>query len=427
MKKLICTVLVVVLLGGCTPAAPSEPAATSEPLATVEPASTAESEPAPLTLETLPYIDAAPEGEGVALVNGNGAFLAVDGDMDTLVLSAKPCIWRFVRDGEGCYIELDKDPTLLFDLENAYYALDTRVHLYVNTGYPCQKWNLTENEGGFIITSAEKPEWCVLSREKGFVLGTQEYVTQNDIWRVVENGEWADSFTSPIEPPLYVAPTSRRAMSFDPSPELWARFDESGITDSFLAEYGHDPACKAQYLTAAPQFNLAGGCDATSVEFYTGSQPDQTYWSLVNWSMDCTEYMKRNGYTSMDGIGAYAGLQMVDGRPMGIMSMWETYFTDADGKTVTLVPSCIYPAGEGVGFSHEGSGTSIVTPFEWRAETWYRFVLRSWINEATDSTLCRHMGRGYCDGRGKAARRVRHASARFFPHRRYGQVPRKLR
>jgi hypothetical protein len=99
--------------------------------------------------------------------------------------------------------------------------------------------------------------------------------------------------------------------------------------------------------------------------------------------MDSTEYMRRNNYSEVDTVGAYAGLQDTGEQTTKIMSIWESYFTGKDGKQHTLVPECVYPADASTHFDQEGSGTSLVAPFKWKPDTWYRFVLRSWVKDDT--------------------------------------------
>ncbi|MDO4973472.1 MAG: DUF3472 domain-containing protein [Eubacteriales bacterium] len=337
-------------------------------------------------LAHLPYLYSPRDSEPFALVNDYGAFLSVANDHDTLVLSRTPCFWVLEEQLAGYEVCLEEDPELIFDLDNAYYAEGSKVHLFVYTGYECQNWLLEECEGAFLLVSAEKPEWCVLSREKGFCLGKRDLATGNDRWHIVEKGDWVNGFVSPIEAPLYRK--EYVAFRYTPTPTFWETFDQCGITDEMKKESKHIKAnyC-AQYLCVDPQLTMTENrFDFFSVEFRTDKQPRDTYWSLVNWGMDNQEYISRKGYTHADSVGAYAGLQMVGKKAKGIMSMWETYFYKGGEKKKTLSATCVYPKGKSTHYDNEGSGTSLIVPFEWKANTWYRFVLRSWINKESDST-----------------------------------------
>ncbi len=155
------------------------------------------------SLAGLPYLTEPQPNISFALVNEYGAFLSVDDDQDTLMLSTQPCFWRLSPSGNGYHILLDEKRSLMFDLDNAYYAVGTRVHLFTDTGYACQNWQLREHENGFIIQSAKRTRWYVLSHEKGFTLGSLNSVTTNDIWYIVEKGDWAQGFVSNTQEPLY--------------------------------------------------------------------------------------------------------------------------------------------------------------------------------------------------------------------------------
>ena len=117
--------------------------------------------------------------------------------------------------------------------------------------------------------------------------------------------------------------------------------------------------------------------DFFSVDFCTDVQTDATYWSLATWDMDNQEYMLENGYTECDETGAYGGLQDVVDHNTKIMSMWERQYK-GDGNEYTLLPECVYPKNSSTYFDNEGSGTSFIAPFDWKAGTWYRYVVRSW-------------------------------------------------
>ena len=151
-----------------------------------------------------------------------------------------------------------------------------------------------------------------------------------------------------------------------------------------IARSEHRPDYCAHYLIVDPMLSeTERRFDYFSVDFRTDSLPDYTYWSLVSWYMDCDPFMKKNGYTRCDTVGAYAGLQDVGYYTTGITSMWEGYFYRGKQKVETLVPTCVYPSGRSKHFTNEGSGTSLVVPLQWEAGTWYRYVLRSWPVEDT--------------------------------------------
>ncbi len=326
------------------------------------------------------FAEEAPTDRAFALVNGNRAFLSVDEDDDTLILSDTPCLWRLAPGEDGDRIQLDRNPWLVLDLNCAWYSVGNQVHLYPDVGGEGQRWELTEDGDGFIITSAQAPEWCVLSRDRGFVISLKECVTQNDVWRILPEADGIGELRSSASPPYYrKSPGDYRAVSHTPTPEFWELFDENGITKEMIAQSEHSPGCCAQYLTVDPMLSeTEGRFDFFSVDFRTDSLPDYTYWSLVNWWMDYDPFMQKTGYTRCDTIGAYAGLQDVGEYTTGITSMWETYCYQGNRMVETLVPTCVYPSGRSRHFDNEGSGTSLIVPLQWEAGTWYRYVLQSW-------------------------------------------------
>ena len=312
----------------------------------------------------------------IALINGYDAFLSVADDNDTLMLSNEPYFWVLKKGENGSLIVSAEHPDLLFDLDNAEYEAGSKVHLYEETGYECQYWNLTTFGNGYLITSAEtgKSDWCVASAERGFYLEKITKANKNDTWRIVEAGSWAETYVSPASYPFY-----RQSDSYTPTPEFWGKFDAEGITDEMRAEDTDEDEVYAQYAFAVPVYDeLLSNIDFFSVEFYTDTQPFGTYWELAGWYMNCDEYIWQNEYEYVDSVGAYAGLQSVSDHTGKIMSMWEMNFYKEDGSMDTLVPECIYPAEEMTQFDNEGSGSNLLGVFEWDPQTWYRFVLRSW-------------------------------------------------
>ena len=129
-----------------------------------------------------------------------------------------------------------------------------------------------------------------------------------------------------------------------------------------------------------------GGYDALTIEFYTDGKPEGTYWSLNNWGMDYGTHMKEHGYVSWDSIGAYSGLQETINGPTAIMSMWLTTFTDLAGNKTVVRADCVYPENKSTHFDNEGSGTSLVVPFQWEARHWIRMLMRSWVDENSRET-----------------------------------------
>ena len=336
------------------------------------------------SVDDLPYSGDVIYGKPFALINENQAFLSAEND--TLILSDTPYLWKLEKGKNGSHIVSAQKADLIFDLDNADYSNGNSVHLYGDTGYECQYWNLNKSGSGFVITSAEKPEWCVRSREKGFVLGSTASAGSNDTWKIVNSGSWTEYFKSPAKAPFYKYEDKKNAVT--PDPEFWGRFDAEGITSDMKAAAPRKGESGAPYLSVYPdRSGMEDAYDFFSVEFCTDSQPDYTYWCLAQWEMDVADYMKQKAYTKIsDDAGGYGGLQDTGSsgnEKAGITSMWDMKFYKDSENVETIHPACLYPEGAYTDFSHEGEGTGMVRSFDWKAKTWYRFVLRSWEHDDT--------------------------------------------
>lgn len=148
----------------------------------------------------LPFADSVTAGRSIALINNNQAFLSVDSDLNTLILSNRPYLWYLEQAPDGFYIHSNSSRKKIFDLWAASYLYGTVVHLFEKTGDPCQIWSFKEYGDGYIIISTQKPTWCLLFREKGAILGLVDMVSDNDIWRVVDEGDWMASYISSYSP-----------------------------------------------------------------------------------------------------------------------------------------------------------------------------------------------------------------------------------
>ncbi|NLC39944.1 MAG: DUF3472 domain-containing protein [Clostridiaceae bacterium] len=89
------------------------------------------------------------------------------------------------------------------------------------------------------------------------------------------------------------------------------------------------------------------------------------------------------GYKYTENMDGYAGLQSIwDGSTTAITALWQS---EADNGDI-LTPTCIYPSELSNPFDGEGSGTSLIINFNWEANHWYRFVLRSYADEKASTT-----------------------------------------
>ncbi|NLD10230.1 MAG: DUF3472 domain-containing protein [Clostridiales bacterium] len=170
--------------------------------------------------------------------------------------------------------------------------------------------------------------------------------------------------------------------SYTPTPDLWAAIDRTGGTPDMIAA-DKDEGKTAHGMWGFPDNLGSEQYDFLSVDFYTSSQPKDTYWALFQWHMDMDEYKRVNGYKDAEDMDGYGGLQAIgDGSTTAITSMWQS---EADNGDI-LTPTCIYPSELSDSFDHEGSGTGLVIKHNWEAKHWYRFVVRSYADPNAATT-----------------------------------------
>ena len=122
-----------------------------------------------------------------------------------------------------------------------------------------------------------------------------------------------------------------------------------------------------------------------TIDFRGIDTPPSTYWSLVNFNLDLTDFKKT--HSDVTGGGAYAGLQTLsNGEKVAIISFWKINYKE-DGEIKTLRFNRIYPPGEEMNFSGEGEGTTYRASYNWKTNVWYRFVLHTWEDTKTKNIL----------------------------------------
>ncbi len=127
-----------------------------------------------------------------------------------------------------------------------------------------------------------------------------------------------------------------------------------------------------------------------TIEFKSDHFPLGSYYALGNWKMDYSSLEQQ--YTEVKteyGISAYAGFQNIyNGDRLAIMSFWDVYCTDDNGKVTTIRPEVTYPvdpyhSGE---FGGEGTGAQCMVPYQWEENHWYRAHLRCLESDTTGTT-----------------------------------------
>lgn len=117
------------------------------------------------------------------------------------------------------------------------------------------------------------------------------------------------------------------------------------------------------------------------VDFRAAHLPRGTYCCLGCWTMDHSGLKKQYQQvrTESSASNAYAGFQkLADGRMVSIMSFWDVFCRDAQGREVTIRAKRLYPEAviDGGRFWGEGTGERSTAPFAWEADHWYRMHLK---------------------------------------------------
>lgn len=133
--------------------------------------------------------------------------------------------------------------------------------------------------------------------------------------------------------------------------------------------------------------------DAYCVDFKSDHIPYGTYSAVFNGYMDYSSLKEQ--YVSVDNgghIGLYGGLQQgAEGKESNsILTMWDIYCTDKNGKKTIIHPERTYTAKKTdidklIGGA-EGEGSQTLLPYNWQAGRWYRMLLRCGTSETTGNT-----------------------------------------
>lgn len=138
---------------------------------------------------------------------------------------------------------------------------------------------------------------------------------------------------------------------------------------------------RSPYVVCRPDFPDTSGYYEYAVDFKVDSQPRGTYLSICNWDMDISSLQSR--YTDVhreySGVAAYAGFQVLaDGTKVAIMSVWDTYVTDANGTATTIHATKTYPANprRSQSFGGEGQGIQTIVDYDWQLGRTYRALIQ---------------------------------------------------
>ncbi|MBQ6594490.1 MAG: DUF3472 domain-containing protein [Clostridia bacterium] len=159
------------------------------------------------------------------------------------------------------------------------------------------------------------------------------------------------------------------------------------------------PVGRSPYISVHPDLSAAEGFTEYAVDFRADHQPTGTYLCCCNWDMDTGSLRERYPSVARDyeGVAGYAGFQVRgDGVKLAIMSVWDTYCRDREGRTVTICPTVVYASDALVSqaFDGEGSGTQCLVAYDWKEGHPYRMLLQQSRSETTGNTL---MAMWVCD------------------------------
>ena len=133
------------------------------------------------------------------------------------------------------------------------------------------------------------------------------------------------------------------------------------------------PFAKNIYLT--PDLGDATGkFSGFTLEFKGIETPPSTLWALCCWEMDLTNF--RETYNDAKTDESYGGFQTTaDGKRM-ILTVSDVIYTE-DGESKILKAEKIYPKER----------DNLLTSFEWKTNTYYKFLIRTWNDDETQKTF----------------------------------------
>lgn len=163
-------------------------------------------------------------------------------------------------------------------------------------------------------------------------------------------------------------------------------------TQSQINAYTNPDWLRSPYIAGWLDIGKTDRFTEYSIDFKADHAPVGTYCCLANWVMDMSELKKThtNVHTEYSGVSAYAGFQntATEKGKATIMSFWDIYATDPNGKEITIRPTLVYPEYDHDDeFSGEGTGAHRIVPYDWKENHWYRMLLQSYPSPETGNTL----------------------------------------
>ncbi len=154
------------------------------------------------------------------------------------------------------------------------------------------------------------------------------------------------------------------------------------------------------YIVFWPDFGSHERFVEYAVDFRAEHLPRGTYLSVFSWGMESSDLNRRYKSVSYDyGSGGYCGFQVLgDGSRVAILTVWDKFCTDKNGRTTVYRANQIYPENgrysERDDHGLEGSFLHTLVPYYWKEDHDYRALVQIGSNRDTDNA---HLAFWVCD------------------------------
>ena len=139
---------------------------------------------------------------------------------------------------------------------------------------------------------------------------------------------------------------------------------------------------RSPYIVCRPDFGDTKFTEY-AVDFRAEHLPWGTYLAVGNWDMGSNQLKKKYKSVKRDynGVAGYCGFQVIDdGSHVAILTLWDTYCIDKNGKKTTIKAKQIYPEnnrGAEVAInSSEGDFLHCIIPYDWQEDRDYRALIQ---------------------------------------------------
>ncbi len=161
-------------------------------------------------------------------------------------------------------------------------------------------------------------------------------------------------------------------------------------TDEEVEKYENGNQKRSPYISGYFQIPDDTKFTEYMIDFRADYVPNGTYISLANWKMDRSALEEQYESINASHIDAYAGFQKLsDGRMYSIMSFWDVFCKDKDGKEVEIRAKRVFPetTASKEAFDGEGTGAHHSDAYAWESDHWYRMYLKCSTSRETGNTL----------------------------------------